>query len=380
MKKTAIFLTLIILSLLAPTLLPASSMASEQPLFSFVVLSDIHIQSWDKQSHLMLKTALSDIQTFSPEAAALIMNGDLTNGMPEDYRQLSDMLKQLAHPPALYSSIGNHEFYKAWVNASGRWSAETFPNGETEHASINRFLQFTGESSVYYEKVVHGHHFLFLGSEKYLQSNPNKSEAAYLSPAQLSWLRQTLEHARLASAEIDKPIFVFLHQPLSETVAGSECCVDNQAVVQDQELRSILSAYPQVILFSSHTHMTLQLSKTMIQDHFTMVSTSSVRQPWTKDSRRGSYKAIDSGASEGLYVEVFTNKVQIKGRDFYKHKWLTQAQFTISFPVLWNYLSLWALPLVYEASPILFSSPAPAHFRFAIHTHLRTPSESGGVR
>ncbi|MDF2958835.1 MAG: phosphohydrolase [Paenibacillus sp.] len=332
MKRLSICSILLFLFMQVTFLHPAAALAEEEPLFGFSVLSDIHVQSWDTQSHSKLKTALADLHETAPDASALILNGDLGNGTPDDYQKLKGLLKQLPHPPALYASIGNHEFYKAWTTPSGKWSPESFPNGETEAASIQRFLQFTGESSIYHEKIIQGHHFLFLGSEQYRQTNPGNEEDAYLSAAQLDWLRQRLNHTQNSSAaDRSKPIFVFLHQPLSETVAGSECCVYNRAVLQDKELRSLLSGYPQTILFSSHSHLNLRLPRTMVQDRFTMVNTSSVEEPWTVDSN-GGYLSLAANASEGLYVEVYKEKVLIKGRDFTNHSWIPEAQFTVVPP------------------------------------------------
>ncbi|TDF92346.1 metallophosphoesterase family protein [Paenibacillus piri] len=333
MRKTSIGSALLSLFLCLMFVLPtgADAQPEEKPLFGFSVLSDIHVEAWSGESQNKFANALADLQQAAPDSLALILNGDLTNGLPGDYLTLNSLLKENPHPQSVFASIGNHEFYKSWFKGSGSWSSDTFPNGETEQASIQRFLQFTGESSVYYQKKIQGFPFIFLGSEQYRQSNPDNAENAYLSQTQLDWLRQSLLNAQYTYG-LNRPIFVFLHQPLSDTVSGSECCINYRSVIQDKELRNILSAFPQVILFTSHSHMNLRLPKTFVQDLFTMVNTSSASDPWTSDSN-GAYKPLGGNASEGLYVEVYPNsRVVIKGRDFANHAWIPEAQYTVLPP------------------------------------------------
>lgn len=297
----------------------------DKPLLAFPVISDIHVQSWHTESHEKFTAALSDLHNVGPDADLLVINGDLTNGMPADYAKLNELMKQTPHPRKVFCTIGNHEFYKAWFDAEGRWNPAAFPNGETEQASINRFLRFAGEREVYYDTKVKGYHFIFLGSERYRQSDPNNLEDAWLSPKQLGFLKASLKRG----AADGKPIFVFLHQPLPYTVSGTSfCCVNNRAVVQHEELKNILSDYPQVILFSGHTHWELKLPGTLVRDKFAMVNSSSVVQPWTGNGQGGEM-LTGPDESEGLYVEVYKDKVEIKGRDFYRRRWIPEAQFTL---------------------------------------------------
>ncbi|WP_027415854.1 hypothetical protein [Aneurinibacillus terranovensis] len=89
---------------------------------------------------------------------------------------------------------------------------------ETEQDSIRRFLDFAGYHQLFYDKWIKGYHFIFLGSEQYRQSNPYNYEDAYLSDEQLDWLR-----TKLKEGDRKRPTFIFLHQPLPDTVSGSFC-------------------------------------------------------------------------------------------------------------------------------------------------------------
>lgn len=323
------FLTLALsVFMLAESVSFSSAATVSQPLLSFPVLSDIHVQSWDVRSQRKFEAALHDLNQINPNSDTLVINGDITNGMPEDYWKLAQIMKSNPHPEKVEYVIGNHEFYKAWFDDNWAWSPETFPNGEKEQASIERFLQLTGEQHVYYNREINGYTFLFLGMEHYRQSDPANLEDAYLSQEQLDWLQAKLRLS--AGADREKPIFVFLHQPLPNTVAGTRfCCTNNRAVIQHEELRKILSQFPQIIFFSGHTHWELKLPDTFVHDSFTMVNSASVEQLWTDNGSGGGELEMEPDESQGLYIEVYQDKVMIKGRDFYRRSWIPEAQFEV---------------------------------------------------
>ncbi|WP_438447987.1 metallophosphoesterase family protein [Gorillibacterium sp. sgz5001074] len=294
------------------------------PELQFAVISDIHVQHWKVLSHLKLQAALEDLSAAAPAADALVINGDLGNGLPADYAALEKLMRALPHPEQVYYTIGNHEFYQAWFDSLGKWNAAAFPNGETEEASVGRFLAFTGYPKVYHDAWVEGYHFLFLGSEAYRQSDPSNGEDAWMSEEQLQWLEKTIGKGE----EAGKPIFVFLHQPLPGTVAGSRTPVNNRAVVQHERLKAILSKHHQAVLFTGHTHWELSSKENAVQDGsgFTMVNTSSVYEPYTEEDLP--YEEGDR-MSEGLTVEVYPKEVRIRGRNFAQRVWVDAAEYRI---------------------------------------------------
>lgn len=302
----------------ASGLLPDNPEEEQKPYLCFPVISDIHVQYWDTDAHNKFAAALIDLNEINPACDALIINGDLGDGRPSDYQVLSNLLATASHPQHIYYTIGNHEFYKAYYDQNGNWNPNTFPNLETDRMSIERFLSFAKLPSLYYDTWMKGHHFIFLGSEQYKQSDPTMNEDAYLSEAQLTWLKTTLNQNYIR----DKAIFVFLHQPLPGTVSGS----NNRGVVQFEALRVLLSQYPEVILFTGHTHWELRLSNTLVRNTFTMVNSSSVHKPYDANDL-----PLAGNKSEGLFIEVYADRIVIKGRDFAGKRWIPEAQFTIAF-------------------------------------------------
>lgn len=211
----------------------------------FGVVSDIHVQSTNPVAQNKFRQMLGDMVKLN--VPNLVINGDLGDGGQQDYNTLGNLIMQQKNHPAIYYTIGNHEFYQAYHNPiTNAWSPETFPNGETEIAALNRFLDFTKRGKVYYDQYLKSYHFIFLGSEKSAISDPAYGDRAYLSDEQLGWLKSKLTENYTPG----KPIFVFLHQPLVRL--GS---TPNRPdfVIQADRLREILNPFPEVFFFSGHT-------------------------------------------------------------------------------------------------------------------------------
>ncbi|TCP21867.1 3',5'-cyclic AMP phosphodiesterase CpdA [Scopulibacillus darangshiensis] len=284
----------------------------EQPKLEFPVISDTQLTVGNETSHRKLEHALQDLYNINHNSDAMVINGDMINdGRAASYEKFRDILNQYPHPDKTFFTIGNHEFFK----------------NDGNEASIGRFLDFTGLDKVYYEKNVKGYPFIFLGTESWGPVDSPTKDSAVLSDAQLNWLNQTLKER----SKTKKPIFVFLHQPLPHTFYGTDIDYYKNAVIQDEELKNILSKYPQVIFFSGHMHWDLRFPGMFLQKDFTMVSSGAVYDTWGPDGN-GYETVIDPEGSQGLYVKVYDDKVVIKGRDFTNNKWLKEYQHTVDTP------------------------------------------------
>lgn len=291
------------------------------PGLRFAVISDIHIRSTDEKAQGKMQNALEDLLDPQKEPLDLIVvNGDLGDGLPDDYSTLNRIIRNARSGPAqktpLVFTIGNHEFYKAYhLLSTSAWNTDTFPNGETDEQAVQRFLNFAGRDKVYTDRVIKGYHFIFLGSEKSAMSDRKIGDGVYLSEEQLSWLKNKLAE----NADPQKPIFLFLHQPVY--TAKSDSPIHTQYVMQHEELTKILEAYPQVILFSGHLHLKLGAPGTVVHEVFTMFEDSSVSR----------VRQASADASEGLMVETEGSKVSVQGRDFELHKFLPDYKFTLNY-------------------------------------------------
>jgi len=268
---------------------------------AFAVLGDVHgnIDSFQR--------AINDLYTINSGMDALVLNGDTVDqGIEEQYDSVKKTLNKNKDllPETIIGNIGNHEFfnYNAGVNSA-----------QQVQAFINRYLEFSGEKKVYHDTWLKGYHFISLGSED-SNSKAVNSITAFISKDQQNWLKEKLAE----NYQKGKPIFVFLHQPLifkfgNRTYVGVE---------QSEQIKEILSQYPEVILFSSHTHRDLDANSVELNNPFTMINTGAVGYTLIPDesSQRGMRR--ESSYIKGLYIEVNGNKVVVKGRNIKEKQWI----------------------------------------------------------
>lgn len=255
-----------------------------------------------------------------PPLNLVVFNGDLGDGTPQDYQKLNQILRSVrtstGKTTPIVPNIGNHEFYKAYHDPnSNSWNADTFPNSETDPLALQRFLVFAERDKVFTDHYINGYHFIFLGSEKSAMSDRDIGNAAYLSEAQLTWLKSTISE----NLTPGKPVFVFLHQPVFSS--NSEAKTKYNLVVQQEKLAKILQSVPNVVLFVGHLHLKLGSPESVVKDTFIMFNDSSVSR----------VRQAPSEASQGLIVDVKDGVINVKGRDFLRHEWLPEAEHQLNF-------------------------------------------------
>lgn len=172
--------------------------------------------------------------------------------------------------------------------------------------------------------MIQDYPFIFLGTESWGPIGAPTKDSAVLSEAQLAWLESALEDHR----EEKKPIFVFLHQPIPYTMPAIDLEYYQNGIIQSKELLAILAQYPQVIYFSGHSHWDLQLQGMFLQKEFAMMNTGAIYNTYGLDDN-DEENIVDHKGSQGLYLQVYNNKVVIKGRDFSKKRWIETCEHTI---------------------------------------------------
>ncbi|MBP1916921.1 metallophosphoesterase family protein [Lederbergia galactosidilytica] len=272
------------------------------PILEFFVISDFQLTVENKESHDKLRNALRKLKAIDSFPDALVVNGDMINdGKEESYQIVREIMEREFYPPNTFFTIGNHEYFK----------------NDGNRPSIERFLQFTGLEKLYYERTVEGFPFLFLGSESWGPIGAPTKDSAVLSKEQLNWLAQTLKKYKTMKL----PIFVFLHQPLPFTLAGTDLPYYQNGVIQARELHEILSSYPQAILFSGHTHWDLHSPKMFMKSRFAMANSGAIYNTYGPDGE-GHEMVTDPNGCQGLYIQVYDSEVVIRPLDLAKGEWI----------------------------------------------------------
>ncbi|WP_052427426.1 LamG-like jellyroll fold domain-containing protein [Neobacillus niacini] len=254
---------------------------TEDPIFSFMSMSDTHSDTG--------KTAKAVTEAKNNNASAIVLAGDITNvGDSGEYDAIKKAIDSVKDHPPVYYAMGNHEY---------DWQSDY-------NVAKNRFIEKAEipEKKVYYHREIQDYDFIFLGYDT------KPSYYAYMSDEQLAWFERTLA----ANAEPDKPIFVFMHEPIHQTVSKSYSSNGYyQRTAQDQEFRKILEKYPQVILTTGHLHDDTKIQGNMFADKFTALRDGAVLN------------------SQAMMFDVYKDKVHIKGRDITTKKTIWEGTMSL---------------------------------------------------
>lgn len=264
----------------------------------FPVVSDVHIKNSGTDDTFRWQRAIEQFNTLAPKQDAFVIVGDFTDsGSNQQYDRFMQVYNQYANKDAVrMNSLGNHDYW----------------NGLSVEGAQKRFLEKTGMESIYYHKVVKGYHFLVMSPE-------DGTTHGYYSDQQINWLKE--EIAKAQADDPEKPIFVFLHQHIKETVYGSH----EWGTKDSAKINEVLKNYPQAITFSGHSHYPLDDPRSIHQKDFTSVGTSSVSYMEVEGGKvQGNIPPGASELSQGLLVEVDDKEVTINRRDFHTNSWTVE--------------------------------------------------------
>lgn len=170
------------------------------------------------------------------------------------------------------------------------------------------FKKYTSAPNNYYSFNICNHLFIILGSDSTIFFWGGKT----IHKTQLDWLKEELAHYHK-----NQFTFLFVHQPLIDIVSDSLYSKDEKiqcwyGIDTRKQTKGILKEYPNAILFTGHTHWTLDAFRPILFEsgknaHF--VSCSSVGYLW-KDNNQS-----ESG-SKGIFIEVYEDYLLIQGRKF----------------------------------------------------------------
>ncbi|WP_159885614.1 metallophosphoesterase family protein [Paenibacillus puerhi] len=295
---------------------PQGATQADTPLFSFLILSDLHISRDDPDTIRRVKSAFEDMSEFQTPVEALLFTGDLTEyGRDKDYKELRNLMNGYELPP-VFANMGNHDYYDIWIDKQGRFKQDTMPNGKTDWQSRERFQQFFGLSKPYHDARVKDHHLILLSQETYVQEKPDVGEGAWYSEEQLTWLEE-----RLAARPDDKPVFIMTHQPLPPAGRDGR----THQVIPAIRFRQILKPHKNVFVFCGHSHQDFQGTiEHYVKESFHYFHNSSVGRVMNRK-----YETVAQDKAQGMYVQVYADRVTLRGREFIARKWLSEADWTV---------------------------------------------------
>ena len=291
----------------------------EEPKVEFQVVSDIHVTTPSgatgevTNSNKHFSMMLSDVMKNSPNSIGIFASGDIVNnGQEAQYKTLLDLFYNAyaeGTPPDLHIAVGNHD----WLNGN--------PNKQFQkYAALFNASLTSQPETIYYDEVVNGYNFIYLGGER-------DNLRASISQEQLTWFDNRM--AEITAKDPNKPVFVLLHQSFYNTIAGSLPGQGWDGVSNEDTLKAIMKKYGQIILLNGHSHWDLNSYRNMFpgdSEGPTALNTGSVSYLWTSENVMGGEFLY---GSQGYYVRVYDDKVVFMGRDFVNQKFLPSATYVL---------------------------------------------------
>ena len=319
--------------------LPANSDydMSETPEYVFAVVSDTHVYDTDKADNYgnyhnrHFKDMLEDVSAIIASSNAknsqtgIFINGDVIDGSSTQQGSADDLplidrqyamvesLRQEACPDIpIYMAIGNHDL----------WPGSCRDDAAAKFLQNAKLPDGSHPSSLTYDFYIGDCHFVFLGDDDW------DTNYATINDEHLAWLDETI-----AEGYENGKTFLFLHQSISNTVAGGITSYPEQAwhgIVNEAKVRELLRKYPDAVMFNGHSHWTLNAVNAsfdgIVQSLPYAFTTSSVASPQNMQG-----VPMGNAESEGYIIEVYEDKILVRGRDFKRDLWMASAQFAIEY-------------------------------------------------
>ncbi|MBQ8027686.1 MAG: metallophosphoesterase [Clostridia bacterium] len=313
-KLFALFLS--IYYLITPYVAPATSdpikvLNENNVKLTFVAWGDPQVSNYMIDREPRFRAACEDVGNAESDIDALLLVGDSAeNGLACEYEVVSDHLKG-CNVDNYIMSVGNHDVrlrsYKQVVKRFTQFQND-LNTGVQSDLAIDK-LNYSYELNCYT--------FIVMGTDR------TEFEESYFGEEQLNWLDDTLK----AKAVKGKPVFVIIHQPLALTHGlpttwgnGTNEKAGNVGE-QSDELYDIMNKYSNIVLITGHLHTGFgQYSYEKIGNiHGVNVPSTSIV------NKDGDYN--DPGT--GYMVEVYSNKVVFRARDFAKGTYLPDYDIEI---------------------------------------------------
>ncbi len=287
----AIFITNLFSSFIAVGV-PADT-SEFTPVIRFLAASDSHVGSMgDRQSLRMQKAlkmayAIAETDEEYKKLDAALFVGDMTdNGRKDQFLGFS----------AAANAVLKDETQLLAVLAKSH-------DGSTlDKGSLDYYSGISGENTDLH-KVINGYHFIGLSA--------SKTQGDHYSEYQREWLTAQLDAA--VAEDPTKPVFVFQHEHIQNTVYGSS---DFEGWGMDY-FKDILEKYPQVVDFSGHSHYPLNDPRSIWQGEFTAVGTGALYYAeFTIDDVRTYHPDGNKEVATFWIVEVDAdNRIRLRGID-----------------------------------------------------------------
>lgn len=283
----------------------------EDSIAELFVMSDIHITQNKSHVHnTNFATMLKDVQSLNKDALGIFVVGDTADtGNEQEYKNMVELHQNAGDVPPVFLAVGNHDLSSLPFDEANALFLQyaTLPDGS--HPTDTSYDFWLG-----------GYHFIFLGTDHAAGLH------ASFDRSTMTWLEEKINENR----DPARPVFLFLHQSLSNTVSGSLPGEGWSGVDNENMLRNVLKDYPEVMFFNGHSHWTMDSTGNMFVGTDKLpcriFNCASVAYLWS------GYNVVTGehlDGSQGYMVKLCDGKLYVLGRDFARGEWISAAQYCI---------------------------------------------------
>jgi len=225
----------------------------DQTKYNLLVFGDMHM-SKRHEAPLQFPRMASDVKAFIDEHPNELFYGVTLGDMVEDqnwktnnysygFKEYKADIKSLTGL-TIYQTIGNHDHSLNY-------------NGDFD--TVLEYREYLGPN--YYSYNIGKIHMVALDDITCTNLDGKHHYEVTIAPEQMEWLRQDLSYVSK-----DMPIFVFLHSPMHHN-PGSSNALKSFNMDNGAELTAFLSGFPEVHVFSGHTHIMYNGEKGNLFEH-----------------------------------------------------------------------------------------------------------------
>lgn len=259
------------------------------PVLRFVVSSDSHVKKYgDIHTERIMKmintgyaAAEADPNYGKLDAAVLV--GDTTDtGLPSTFISIKAAVTKVLRDGTDFLAVAakNHDSYLSRISRA--------------------YISGITEDKADFHKVINGYHFIGLSA--------SPTSIIHYTKAQIRWLDEQLAEA--VADDPAKPVFVFQHEHIYDTVYGS-LPSDGWGV---EFFTDVLNKYPQVIDISGHSHYPANDPRAIWQGAFTAINDGGLNYyEFTIDGATSQHPESSDNMAHMLLVEVnAANEVKVR--------------------------------------------------------------------
>ena len=316
-----------------------------EKIYSFGALSDVHFNRYNgslsgDDACITLNNALNFLEAL--DVSMVGISGDISaDGERDAFEKFNSIVSNYDFP--VYTSTGNHDVSDYFTKANWQELMNNGVYGETKADGVANVAD-NGMDFVYIPANGKGDVFIFLSQYEW---DYNRPESRILEDSQLDWLEAQLEKYK------DKTVYLFFHTFLNNPVEGEnphmgEGNLENnvgrhynlaftEGCPDEVRFEAMMDKYENVVYFNGHSHWAYDMQELNPNlnianyggEYATMVHVSSVSSPRRTKPNIDNTTEHYMRSSEGVYVEVYEDKIVFTACEFLKGEFLAYASYVV---------------------------------------------------